>query len=241
MRHTLLLLSAALSASLFFTGIGCKDRGGSRDQSNAADIAVGEYGSMTGSTATFGQSTHNGIMLAVEQTNAAGGVLGKPIRLISEDDQSKPDEAVSAVQKLINRDKVVAVLGEVASKRSLAAGNVCQKEEIPMLSPSSTNPAVTEVGDYIFRACFTDDFQGLVGAQFAVKRNWKKVAVLTDVNNDYSRGWPSFSARGTPGRGRSLPTSSTAKGTATSRRSSPRSRRPTRTRFTPLATTPTSA
>jgi branched-chain amino acid transport system substrate-binding protein len=178
---------------------GCKDRGaggGGGAVATGSEIPIGEYGSMTGDTATFGQSTHNGITLAVEQINAAGGVLGKQIKLVSEDDLSKTDEAVSAVQKLINRDKVVAILGEVASKRSLAAGGVCQKYGIPMLSPSSTNPAVTQVGDCVFRACFTDDFQGIVGAQFAAKRGWKKVAILTDVNNDYSKGLAKFFRQG---------------------------------------------
>jgi branched-chain amino acid transport system substrate-binding protein len=182
-------------------GAGCKDKGGAGGGASANEIPIGEYGSMTGETATFGQSTHNGIMIAVEQTNAAGGILGKQVKLITEDDQSKTDEAVSAVQKLINRDKVVAILGEVASKRSLAAGGVCQKYGIPMLSPSSTNPAVTEVGDCVFRACFTDDFQGLVGAQFAEKRGWKRVAILTDVNNDYSKGLAKFFRQGYAGKG----------------------------------------
>jgi branched-chain amino acid transport system substrate-binding protein len=197
------LLAGVLTVGVLVGGlVGCKDRAGTAGaEATGSEIPIGEYGSMTGDTATFGQSTHNGILLAVEQTNAAGGVLGKQIKLISEDDQSKTDEAVSAVQKLISRDNVVAILGEVASKRSLAAGNVCQKYHIPMLSPSSTNPAVTEVGDYIFRACFTDDFQGLVGAQFAAKRGWKKVAILTDVNNDYSKGLAKYSKQGYEGKG----------------------------------------
>ncbi|HZZ42368.1 MAG TPA: ABC transporter substrate-binding protein [Tepidisphaeraceae bacterium] len=201
MRH-LLLAGVLTIGSLGLLLSGCKDKNsGHGAEATGSEIPIGEYGSMTGDTATFGQSTHNGIQLAVDQTNAAGGVLGKQIKLITEDDQSKTDEAVSAVQKLINRDKVVAILGEVASKRSLAAGGVCQKYGIPMLSPSSTNPAVTQVGDCIFRACFTDDFQGLVGAQFAAKRNWKKIAILTDVNNDYSKGLAKFFRQGYEGKG----------------------------------------
>jgi branched-chain amino acid transport system substrate-binding protein len=178
------LLACLIVLSLLV--VGCKDDSGAGGSST--EIVIGEYGSLTGNTATFGQSSHEGLMLAVEQINAKGGVLGKPIKVITEDDQSKADEAVNAVQKLINRDKVVAIIGEVASKRSLAAGTVCQKYKIPMLSPASTNPAVTQTGDYIFRTCFTDDFQGMVGAQFAGRRGWNKVAVLTDVKNDYSKG-----------------------------------------------------
>ncbi|MCC6422607.1 MAG: ABC transporter substrate-binding protein [Phycisphaerales bacterium] len=173
------------------TPMACKQKSGQRDNSTG-DILIGEYGSMTGPTATFGQSSHEGLMLAIEQINAEGGVLGRKIKIISEDDQSKADEAVNAVQKLINRDGVVAIIGEVASKRSLAAGSVCQKYKIPMLSPASTNPEVTKTGDYIFRTCFTDDFQGKVNGQFALRRGWKNVAILTDVNNDYSKGLAHF-------------------------------------------------
>ena len=159
-----------------------------RKNGQTGEIIVGEYGSMTGATASFGQSSHEGALLALEEINAAGGVLGRKIRLVSEDNRSDANEAVTAVQKLIARDQVVAVLGEVASKRSLAGAGVCQQAKVPMLSPASTNPTVTKVGDYIFRICFTDDFQGMVGGQFALKRNWKRAAVFTDVANDYSKG-----------------------------------------------------
>jgi branched-chain amino acid transport system substrate-binding protein len=127
-------------------------------------------------------------MLAIAPATPAGGVLGKKIKLITEDDQSNQDQANAAVQKLISRDKVVAILGEVASSRSLAGGSVCQKSKIPMLSPASTNNTVTDIGDYIFRICFTDDFQGAVCARFATKRNWNKIAMLVDVKQDYSKG-----------------------------------------------------
>ncbi|MGB7159914.1 MAG: ABC transporter substrate-binding protein [Tepidisphaeraceae bacterium] len=180
-----LLLMAGLFVSLL---PGCKKDDANGPDANATEILVGEYASMTGPTATFGQSSHNGLIIAIDQINAQGGVLGKKIRVITEDDQAKADEAVNAVQKLINRDKVVAVVGEVASKRSLAGGTVCQNAKIPMLSPASTNPEVTKTGDYIFRICFTDDFQGAVNGKFALNRGWKRVAVLTDVANDYSKG-----------------------------------------------------
>jgi len=157
------------------------------------EVLIGEFGSLTGGTATFGISTHEGIMLAAEQINARGGVLGKQVRVITEDDQSKPEEAVTAVLKLINLNRVVAILGEVASSRSLAAAPQCQKNKIPMLSPASTNPKVTQVGDYIFRACFTDPFQGSTMARFAVETlKLQKLAILTDMKNDYSVGLAEF-------------------------------------------------
>jgi branched-chain amino acid transport system substrate-binding protein len=153
------------------------------------EIVVGEYGSFTGTTATFGQSTHNGIALAFDEVNAAGGILGKKIKLLSEDDQSKPEEAATAASKLINQNRVVALLGEVASSRSLAAAPISQAAHVPMISPSSTNPRVTQVGDYIFRVCFIDPFQGSVMAKFAANSlKVKKVAILYDLRNDYSVG-----------------------------------------------------
>jgi branched-chain amino acid transport system substrate-binding protein len=157
------------------------------------EIAIGEYGSLTGGTATFGESTHEGVMLALREINAAGGLLGKKVRVITEDDQSKPEEAVTAVLKLIKQDQVVAVIGEVASSRSLAAAPVCQSSHIPMLSPASTNPKVTQVGDYIFRACFIDPFQGSTMAKFAINTlKAHKFAILTDTRNDYSVGLTQF-------------------------------------------------
>jgi branched-chain amino acid transport system substrate-binding protein len=178
--RTLRLFALIFSVSLAL--IGCKKQ---PEQSN--EILIGEYGSLTGSTAVFGQGTHNGILLAVDQINAAGGILGKPVRVITEDDEGNQDEAVSVVKKLIDLDGVCGILGEVASTRSLAGGGVCEQEHVPMISPSSTNPDVTKDRKYVFRVCFTDDFQGMVGAQFAATKGWKKVAVLKSANSDYSK------------------------------------------------------
>ena len=156
---------------------------------SAQDILVGEYASLTGSEATFGINSDNGVQLALQDINNAGGVLGRKIKLIVEDDQSKPSQASSAVEKLISSDKVVAVLGEIASSRSLEAAPICQRAKIPMISPGSTNPTVTQTGDYIFRVCFIDPFQGTVMAKFALDTlHAKKVAVLSDVTSDYSKG-----------------------------------------------------
>ena len=154
------------------------------------DIVVGMYGSLTGDGASFGQSSREGSELGVDDINNTGGLLGgRKIKLLVEDDQSKPEEASNAVTKLVTEDKVVAVLGEVASRRSLAAAPVCQKYMIPMISPSSTNERVTEVGDYIFRVCFIDPFQGEVLAKFAYNDlKARKVAILKDIQQDYSVG-----------------------------------------------------
>src|SRR5450432_3196864 len=165
---------AAMAAAIFLTGC---NKPASETAASSDTIKVGEYASLTGKEATFGISSHEGTLLAVEQINAAGGVLGKKIQLLTEDDLSKAGEPATVVNKLISRDGVVAILGEVASSRSLEAAPICQEAHIPMISPSSTNPKVTETGDYIFRVCFIDPFQGTVMAKFASAKGWKKVAV----------------------------------------------------------------
>ncbi len=185
-------LSAVLVATACFTG--CKPASGA----SAGDtIKVGEFASLTGSEATFGQSSHKGTALAVDDINAAGGVLGKKIQLLTEDDQSQAGQSSTVVRKLISSDGVVAILGEVASSRSLEAAPICQQNQIPMISPASTNPKVTGVGDYVFRVCFIDPFQGTVMANFARKTlKLQNVAVFTDVKSDYSLGLAKFFKRG---------------------------------------------
>ena len=181
------LVSAFVAAALF---AGCKPPGGNT-------IKLGEFASLTGKEATFGISSHEGTVLAIEELNAAGGVLGKKFELLTEDDLSKAGEPATVVNKLISRDGVVAILGEVASSRSLEAAPICQQNKIPMISPSSTNPKVTETGDFIFRVCFIDPFQGTVMANFASKTlKAKKVAVFTDVKSDYSKGLAKYFKEG---------------------------------------------
>jgi len=177
-----------LAAGLAGCGGGGKSGGGA-DTPTGDPILIGHFGSMTGSEATFGQSTDNGIRLAIKEFNAAGGLKGKKVELKTYDDQGKGQEAGTAVTRLITSDKVVAVLGEVASSLSIAGGRVAQQYGVPMISPSSTNPQVTEVGDMVFRVCFLDPFQGWVAAKFA-RENLKaqKGAVLYDQAQAYSKG-----------------------------------------------------
>jgi len=152
-------------------------------------IKIGQYASLTGSEATFGISSDNGLKLAVEEINKNGGVLGKKIEMITEDNQGKTSETQTVVQKLINRDKVVAIIGEVASSRSKAGAPICQQNHIPMITPASTNPEVTAIGDYIFRVCFIDPFQATVMSKFILNSmKIKKVALLVDQKNAYSTG-----------------------------------------------------
>jgi branched-chain amino acid transport system substrate-binding protein len=155
----------------------------------AGPILIGHYGSLTGPQATFGKSTSNGIRLAIKEFNAAGGLGGRLIELKEYDTKGESREAGTAVTRLVTADKVTAVLGEVASSLSLVGGRVAQQYGVPMISPSSTNPAVTTIGDMVSRVCFIDPFQGFVAAKFASEnKKVTKVATLFDQSQAYSKG-----------------------------------------------------
>jgi branched-chain amino acid transport system substrate-binding protein len=199
-------LGAALGVMLL--GFGCKESkpdaasGSAPTPSASQELVIGHYASLTGNTAHFGQDTDKAIRLAVEEVNATGGVLGKQVKVVTLDDRGDSAEAANAVTRLIDVEKAVTILGEVASSLSLAGGRVAQRRQVPMISPSSTNPKVTQVGDYIFRVCFLDPFQGKVMADFARDTlKFERVAILKDVKNDYSIGLAdafkaAFTARG---------------------------------------------
>ncbi|HEX9984982.1 MAG TPA: ABC transporter substrate-binding protein [Thermoanaerobaculia bacterium] len=163
---------------------------------STGEIPVGVYGALSGDQASFGTSTVQGVRLAAEEINARGGLLGRKIRLVVEDDQGRAEEAASVVTKLITSNQVVALIGENSSNQSLAAAPIAQANGVPMISPSSTNPAVTQKGEYIFRVCFTDPYQGKALAAF-VRQNLKltKAAILLDKKNDYSVGLAEFFAK----------------------------------------------
>ena len=166
---------------------------GTSASTSTADIRVGLYAALSGDQAAFGNATLQGVRLAADEINSAGGILGRKIRLVVEDDRGRADEAASVVTKLITSDNVVAVIGENSSNQSLAAAPICQSNGVPMISPSSTNPNVTKRGDYIFRVCFTDPYQGKALAAF-VRNNLKltDAAILKDNKNDYSVGLAEF-------------------------------------------------
>lgn len=181
-----ILLSSVVIASLL-TAFACNG-GGAGDK-----VKIGVFMSMTGDTANFGISSTNGIKMAADEANAAGGINGKQIELDVQDDRSDPSEAATIVTKFVTQDGVHAILGEVASSRSIAAAPIAQNAKIPMLTPSSTNPEVTKKGDYIFRSCFIDPVQGAAIAQFAARTLGKKRAgIMVDRKNDYSTGLEKF-------------------------------------------------
>lgn len=158
-------------------------------QGNDNKVRIGVFMSTTGSTANFGISSVNGIKMAADEINAAGGINGKQVELLVQDDRSDASEAATIVTKFVTQDMVHAVIGEVASSRSIAAAPIAQNAKIPMLTPSSTNPEVTKKGDFIFRSCFIDPYQGAAIAQFAAKTlGAKTAAIMVDRKNDYSTG-----------------------------------------------------
>ena len=159
------------------------------DSTRDGKILIGSVFPLTGPIATYGQESVNGMKLAMEAINAAGGIGGKAIHLISEDNKGEPTESANAVRKLIDVDKVHIVFGSVASSNTLAGAPIAQEAKVPLVTPASTNEAVTKKGDYIFRTCFTDDFQGVVMAKFAKETLKKsKAVVIIDVASDYSQG-----------------------------------------------------
>ncbi len=186
-RRTWIVAALGLGA-ISALGLGCGNKAAA-----TPEWRVGAYLSLSGAQTQFGQDTREGIELAMDEVNKAGGVRGKPIKLLIEDDKSSQQEATNKVLQLIDRDKVVALLGEVASSISKAAGIVANRRKVPMISPSSTNPDVTRVGPFVFRVCFTDDAQGQAGARFVASTlKKKKVAILYATDNLYSAGLASY-------------------------------------------------
>ena len=189
-------LPVTLAFTIVITGCNKSSEPPANGKDGAAQgdvIKIGEFASLTGKEASFGQMSHHGTELAIDELNAHGGALGRKLQLLTEDNQSKQGESKTIARKLISRDGIVALLGEVASGRSLEAAPVCQESHIPQISPSSTNPKVTEIGDYIFRVCFIDPLQGKVLARFAQQTlKVKRVAVLTDAASTYSDGLATF-------------------------------------------------
>lgn len=191
------LLGTAALAVVLASG-GCKDKndtpgnsggGGGGTGGSGDTILVGEYGSMTGSEATFGKSMDDGIKLAVEEFNKGGGLNGKKVAIAGpEDTESVAQKSETAVKRLVDK-KVVVVLGEIASGASKAGGPICQDNKIPMITPASTNPTVTEIGDYIFRVCFIDSVQGPAMAKFAREDlKAQTAAIFYDQGQPYSTG-----------------------------------------------------
>ena len=173
---------AALAAAALFALASC----GKKDSDS---IKIGGIFPLSGNVSVYGVECKNGIDLAIEEINAAGGVNGKKIVLISEDDEGNPDKTVNAFQKLTTKDGVKIVIGSLTSGCTKAVTSRAQAQKILQIAPAATAPDITDAGDYIFRACFIDPFQGTVGGKFAAEDlAAKKAAILYDIGNDYSVG-----------------------------------------------------
>src|SRR5215217_6582437 len=152
-------------------------------------IKIGFFGDLTGPTFNFGKSAYNGVLMAADEINQSGGINGRRIDVVIEDDKGSPEEAARLTAKLIDQDKVIAIIAGGTSGNSRAAAPKAQASHVPLISPSSTDPAVTQTGNYIFRACFVDTFQGEVMATFAINTlKAKKAAIIFDFNSPYGRG-----------------------------------------------------
>ena len=174
-------LALGLAAGVF---TGCKAREASSDT-----VSIGAVFPLSGGVAFYGTESRDGILLAIDEINASGGLLGKRLALIAEDDEGDAEKSVNAFTKLSARDKVSFILGSSTSGATVAMTSLAQQAGIVLISPSATALTVTDAGDYIFRACFIDPFQGLVGADFA----WdtlgaRRAAVLYDAGADYNTG-----------------------------------------------------
>src|ERR1700737_5217536 len=175
---------ALLCFALLFAGI----------PADAAEtLKIGEVNPITGAIGRYGTTCHQGIQLAIDQANSHGGVLGKKITLLTGDNQSQAGQTSPIVRKFVPQDKVAAIIGDLTSSATLEGGPIAQAAKIPMVTPLATNPKVTEIGDYIFRVCFIDEFQGRVMARFALENlKARKAAILTDTKQDYSVGLSEF-------------------------------------------------
>jgi branched-chain amino acid transport system substrate-binding protein len=171
-------LSLCLTAMVFAGG-----------KADSGDIAIGGIFPLSGPVAVYGTEAQKGIQLAVEQINAAGGVGGRKLVLISEDDEGDAAKTVNAFTKLTTRDKVKIVIGSLTSGCTIAITDRAQAQGVVLMAPAASSEPVTNAGDYIFRACFIDPFQGTVGGAFAFQElGAKRAAVLYEAGSDYSAG-----------------------------------------------------
>lgn len=185
------IFSLILIATMSIMALSACNSSGETSQSEVKPtnaIKLGLIGPLTGDASIYGIAVKNGIDLAIEEINAGGGVLDKKIQLEALDDKNDISEAVNAYNNLVSK-QMVALLGTVTSKPSIAVAEIASEERMPMLTPTGTAQAITTYGDNSFRVCFTDPFQGKTMGVFAAENlKVKNVAVIYDNSNDYSEG-----------------------------------------------------
>ena len=185
------LAAAMMLSSMVGCGNGNTQDGGNANNAGATGdtIKIGGLAPLTGDVSVYGVAVDNGVKMAVEEINADGGVLGKQIEYIVYDEKGDATEAVNAYNKLVQSDNVVAIVGDVTSKPTLAVAQQAAKDKIPLITASGTAENITQAGENIFRACFIDPFQGELMASYASKKLEKKTAaIIYNISDDYSKG-----------------------------------------------------
>lgn len=186
------ILAALMALAMLGAFSGCSNTGDGGSASGGSDsdtIRIGGLAPLTGDAASYGVAVNNAIQMAVEDINANGGIDGKQIEYIYYDEKGDTTEATNAYNKLVQDDKVVAIIGDVTTKPTLAVAQTSQQDNIPIITATATAAEVTLTGPNIFRACFTDPFQGELMASYASEKlGATKVAVLSDMADDYSSG-----------------------------------------------------
>ena len=187
---------ASIFASLLVTAgvmAGCNsEKASNGDGGGSKEIKIGANLELSGGVASYGQSIKEGIELALTEINKEG-IDGKKLKLVSVDNKSDAAEATNGAIKLINQDKVAAIIGSATSTNTLAQVQIANENKVPLITPTGTNPTVTvkdgKLNNFVFRTCFIDPFQGTVAANFASKElNVKNAAVLIDSSSDYAKG-----------------------------------------------------
>lgn len=187
MRNSKKIIFALGAALLCFAALSCSKKGGAGNAEGP--ITIGGIFPLSGTVAVYGTEARNGIELAIEEVNAAGGINGRYIALVSEDDEGNPEKTVNAYTKLTTRDKVGIIIGSLTSGCTQAITERAQTQKVLLVAPAATMASITDAGDFIFRACFIDPFQGTVGGLFAAgDLGAKRAAILYDNANDYSVG-----------------------------------------------------
>ena len=177
----LVIITLTIALITISLAIGCEKK-------PKEEIKIGAILALTGSYAKVGESAKRGIEIAVEEINIKGGVQGKKIQVIYEDDQGEPQKAVSAMRKLITVDKVPAIIGPMGSSAVLAIAPIAERDHVVALSPTASTPEITYAGDYIFRVTYSDAFEGSKMAEFSFRElRYKRIALLY-INNDYGMG-----------------------------------------------------
>lgn len=178
------LLAVAMVASAM---TGCSSK--KNAAANSDTITIGGLAPLTGDVSVYGIATNNGIKMAVDEINAAGGILSKKINYVCYDEKGDPTEALNAYNKLVNNDHMVALVGDVTSKPTLAVAQRAKKDNMPMITATATADNVTAAGTNVFRTCFIDPFQGELMASYGSKKlSAKTAAIIYNISDDYSKG-----------------------------------------------------